>query len=162
MTTLACSEGLRMARSIEQTALQEAGPSEEARTLSAPLVEALWDSGLMQFMNPTAAGGHEPGFAELIETWLEMALQDVFVPWHRTYPLFTRESMRGGPLYRFGIMPLTGCGHAAWALGVARSAIDDVFELAREKTRMGDDNSIAHKLTFQRNLAHHEGMWRAN
>jgi alkylation response protein AidB-like acyl-CoA dehydrogenase len=290
MTTLACSEGLRMARSIEQIALQEAGPSEEARTLSAPLVEALWDSGLMQFMNPTAAGGHEPGFAELIETWLEMArqdgsmgwigianlpstafaaaylpdagfrevfaannnrvtmggqffpngtglqveggyrvtgawqfgsgtghseyvcagflpmdgdemlmgddgmplmqvavvpreevtftdgwhvqglkgtgsydykLQDVFVPTHRTYPLFTRDTMRGGPLYRFGIMPLTGCGHAAWALGVARSAIDDVVGLAREKTRMGDDSSIAHKLTFQRNLAHHEGMWRA-
>ena len=88
-------------------------------------------------------------------------LQDVFVPTHRTYPLFTRETVRGGPLYRFGIMPLTGCGHAAWALGVARSAIDDVVELARDKTRMGDDSSIAHKLTFQRNLAHHEGMWRA-
>ena len=58
-------------------------------------------------------------------------------------------------------MPLTGCGHAAWALGVARSAIDDVVALAREKTRMGEESSIAHKLTFQRDLAHHEGMWRA-
>jgi len=290
MNTSAISEGLRMARSIEDIALREAGPSEQARTLTAPLVEALWSSGLMQFMNPEVAGGHEPGFPELIETWIELArqdgslgwigianfpsacfaaaflpdagfeevftangnrvtmggqffpngtgtivdggyqvsgawqfgsgtghseyvcagflpmdgddmvmgedgmpvmlvavvprgeveftdgwhvqglkgtgsydykLQDVFVPAHRTYPLFTRETHRGGAIYRFGVMPLTGCGHAAWALGVARSAIDDVVELAKEKTRMGDDSSIAHKLTFQRNLAHHEGMWRA-
>ena len=279
-----------MARSLETTALREAGPSEAQRTLTAPLVQALWDSGLMQFMNPAAAGGREPGFAELIETWMEMARQDgslgwigianlpsacfaaaylpeegfaevfsahdnritmggqffpngtgnkvpggyevsgawqfgsgtghseyvcagflpmdgeemvvgddgmpvmlvavvpreqvtfndgwhvqglkgtgsydyelqqVFVPEYRTYPLFTREPRRGGDIYRFGVMPLTGCGHAAWALGVARSAIDDVVELAKEKTRMGEGNSIAHKLTFQRNLAHHEGMWRA-
>jgi alkylation response protein AidB-like acyl-CoA dehydrogenase len=88
-------------------------------------------------------------------------LRDVFVPAGRVYPLFTREPRRGGSLYRFGVMPLTGCGHAAWALGVARSAIDDVVELAREKTRMGEESSIAHKLTFQRDLAHHEGMWRA-
>ncbi len=282
--------GLEMARSVEEIALREAGPSEVARTLTSPLVEALWDSGLMQFMNPTEAGGSEPGFAELIDTWVELArqdgslgwigianfpsacfaaaflpdqgfdevfgandnrvtmggqffpngmgtrvdggyrvsggwqfgsgtghseyicagflpmdgddmvmaddgmplmmvavvpreevdfkdgwhvqglkgtgsydygLEDVFVPEHRTYPLFTRQPQRGGSLYRFGVMPLTGCGHAAWALGVARSAIDDVVALAQEKTRMGDESSIAHKLTFQRNLAHHEGMWRA-
>ncbi|MBK6737682.1 MAG: acyl-CoA dehydrogenase [Haliea sp.] len=290
MNAVAQSDGLRMARSIETVALAEAAPSEKNRTLTAPLVAALWDSGLMQFMNPAVAGGHEPGFAELIETWIEMArqdgslgwigianipsscfaaaylsdegfnaiftandnrvtmggqffpngtgetveggykvtgtwqfgsgtghseyvcagflpmdngqlvmatevmplmmvaivpraqvtftdgwhvqglkgtgsydynLQDVFVPASHTYPLLTREPLRGGPLYRFGVMPLTGCGHAAWALGVARSAIDDVRELAISKTRMGETSSIAHRLTFQRNLAHHEAMWRA-
>ena len=284
------SEGLRMARSIETLALAEAGPSEKNRTLTQPLVDALWDSGLMQFMNPSVAGGHEPGFAELIETWLEMArqdgslgwigianipsscfaaaylpddgfaeiftannnritmggqffpngtgekvdggykvtgawqfgsgtghseyvcagflpmdngqmvmlneemplmtvavvpreqvtftdgwnvqglkgtgsydynLQDVFVPDSHTYPLMSREPRRGGHLYRFGVLPLTACGHAAWALGVARSAIDDVRKLAISKTRMGESSSLAHRPTFQRNLAHHEGMWRA-
>ena len=290
MNAIAQSEGLRMARSIETIALAEAGPSEQNRTLTAPLVNALWDSGLMQFMNPKVAGGHEPGFAELIETWLEMArqdgslgwigianipsssfaaaylpdegyeavfsannnrvtmggqffpngmgekvdggykvtgawqfgsgtghseyvcagflpmdggqmvmaddvmplmmvavvpreqvtftdgwhvqglkgtgsydyeLKDIFVPASHTYPLFSREPQRGGAMYKFGVMPVTGCGHAAWALGVSRSAIDDVVELAISKTRMGEESSIAHKLTFQRNLAHHEGMWRA-
>jgi len=73
----------------------------------------------------------------------------------------TRTPRRGGPMYQFGVMPLTGCGHAAWALGVARSAIDDVRELAISKTRMGETTSVAHRLTFQRNLAHHEAMWRA-
>ena len=88
-------------------------------------------------------------------------LQEVFVPDSHTYPLMTREPRRGGHMYRFGVMALTGCGHAAWALGVARSAIDDVRELAISKTRMGESSSLAHRPTFQRNLAHHEAMWRA-
>jgi indole-3-acetate monooxygenase len=290
MNAIVQSEGLRMARSIETIALAEAGPSEQKRTLTKPMVDALWDSGLMQFMNPREAGGHEPGFAELIETWIEMArqdgslgwigianipsacfaaaylpeegfdtvfrahgnrvtmggqffpngmgdkvdggyrvtgawqfgsgtghseyvcagflpmdggamvmanevmplmmvaivprdqviftdgwhvqglkgtgsydyeLKDVFVPASHTYPLMTRAPLRGGAMYKFGVMPLTGCGHAAWALGVSRSAIDDVRELAIAKTRMGETTSVAHRLTFQRNLAHHEAMWRA-
>ncbi len=290
MRSIEPSEGLRMARSIEAVSSREAGPSERKRTLTPALVDALWESGLMQFMNPREAGGHEPGFDELIETWIELSrqdgslgwigianfpstcfaasylpdegfeevfsdhdnrvtmggqffpngtgkkvdggyrvtgawqfgsgtghsefvcagflpmdgdeivmgedglpmmlvavvpreevvftdgwhvqglkgtgsydyeLKDVLVPECRTYPLFTREPKRGGPFYSFGVMPITGCGHAAWALGVARSAIDDVVELAMEKTRMGEESSIAHKSTFQRNLAHHEAMWRA-
>lgn len=86
---------------------------------------------------------------------------DVFVPEYRTFELFTREARRGGPLFGLGVMPLTGTGHAAWALGVARSALDDVVALAQSKVRMGDMTTLAHKPTFQRNLAHHEGMWRA-
>jgi alkylation response protein AidB-like acyl-CoA dehydrogenase len=88
-------------------------------------------------------------------------VQDVFVPEYRTYPLFTREPHRGGKLFEMGIMPLTGAGHAAWALGTARSALDDVIELAATKTRMGEPSNLAGKPTFQRGLAHHEGMWRA-
>jgi alkylation response protein AidB-like acyl-CoA dehydrogenase len=290
MNATAPNPSLAMARSIEEIALQQAGPSEKNRTLTEPLVKALWDSGLMQFMNPSEAGGLEPGFAELIDTWVEMArqdgslgwigianfpsacfaaaylpddgfrevftdhgnrvtmggqffpngtgekveggykvsgawqfgsgtghseyvaagflpmdkgemvmadetmplmmvaivprdevkftdgwhvqglkgtgsynyeLQDIFVPAARTYPLLTRDPQRGGTTYKLGVMPLTGCGHAAWALGVARSAIDDVRDLAINKVRMGEASSVAHKPTFQRGLAHHEGMWRA-
>lgn len=290
-TSKTTSAGLAMARSIESIALAEAAPSEKNRTLTEPLVQSLWDSGLMQWMNPQQAGGNEPDFAELIETWIEMArqdgslgwigianlpsacfaaaylpdagfaevfsdndnrvtlagqffpngtgekvdggyrvtgawqfgsgtghsqyicagflpmdggemvmaadgempqmtvavvpreevtftdgwhvqglrgtgsynyeLSDVFVPEARTYPLFTRSPQRGGHLYKFGVMPLTACGHAAWALGVARSAIDDVIALAKEKTRMGEASSIAHKEGFQRDVAHFESMWRA-
>jgi len=83
------------------------------------------------------------------------------VPARRVFPLFTREPRRGGALFKLGVMPLTAAGHAAWALGVARSALDDVTALAIEKTRMGEASTLAHKMTFQRNLAHHEGMWRA-
>jgi alkylation response protein AidB-like acyl-CoA dehydrogenase len=87
--------------------------------------------------------------------------RELFVPEHRTFPLFTREPRRGGRVFELGIMPITAAGHAAWALGVSRSALDDVTALAASKTRMGDPTNLANKPTFQRGLAHHEGMWRA-
>jgi alkylation response protein AidB-like acyl-CoA dehydrogenase len=88
-------------------------------------------------------------------------LHDVIVPARRTYPLFTTEPHRGGRLYTMGVMPVVAAGHASWALGVSRSALDDTMSLAATKTRMGDSSSLALKPTFQRNLAHHEAMWRA-
>lgn len=88
-------------------------------------------------------------------------VRDAFVPAHRTYPLFTREHPRGGTAFDLGVMAITAAGHAAWALGTARSALDDVMELAETKQRMGEGSNLAAKTTFQRGLAHHEGMWRA-
>ncbi len=87
---------------------------------------------------------------------------DLFVPAARTFELFCRTPRRGGsPAFRMGLMPITAAGHASWALGVAKSTIDDVTELALTKVRMGDEASIAHRPSFQRNLAHHTAMWRA-
>jgi alkylation response protein AidB-like acyl-CoA dehydrogenase len=37
---------------------------------------------------------------------------------------------------RLGIMPLVAAGHAAWALSVARSTLDDMITLAKDKVRM--------------------------
>jgi len=44
---------------------------------------------------------------------------------------------------------------------VAKGMLDDVTELAATKVRMGDDASLAHRTTFQRNLSHHLAMWKA-
>jgi len=87
---------------------------------------------------------------------------DVFVPEARTFELFSRDPHRGeSAVFRMGLMPVTAAGHASWALGVAKSMLDDVRELAVTKVRMGDDGSIAHRTTFQRDLAHHTAMWKA-
>lgn len=43
---------LAAARSIRQTLEAEAGPSEAARTLTPAAVGALWESGLMTYLNP--------------------------------------------------------------------------------------------------------------
>ncbi|CAN5779618.1 acyl-CoA dehydrogenase family protein [soil metagenome] len=89
-------------------------------------------------------------------------VHDVVVPAHRTFPLFTREPLRGSSAaFRMGMMPITAAGHAGWALGVAKSMIDDVEELAASKVRMGDPAPLANKASFQRGLAHHLSMWRA-
>lgn len=279
-----------MVRSIETVVLEAADEAEAQRTLPPRVVDALWSSGLMQWMNPAVAAGQEPPMSEMLATWKELArldasvgwigianfpssafaasflpdegfdevfvqndfrvtlggqyapngvgevcdggyrlsgewnfgsgtghaeyvvggfipfrsgemivddsgmpdlliavmprsdvtftdnwdvtglrgtgsydynVADLFVPDHRVYQLFATEPLRGGPLYSMGILPITAAGHAAWALGVARGALDDIVALAGEKTRMGDETSVAHKLTFQRDLAHHEAMWRA-
>jgi indole-3-acetate monooxygenase len=276
---------------IADVVLAEAAPSERARTLSPRLVEAMWDVGLMQHMNPAEAGGSELGIRDMIETWLAMAaldgsfgwtglanfsstascaaylpdagfaevfggpgarvtiggqyapngqgvaaeggirlsgnwsfgsgtghsafiaagylpftdgelqwlapgmpdlrvailpraevtftdgwhvqglkgtgsydyqLRDCFVPAHRTFPLFASEPRRGrAPTFRMGLMPITAAGHAAWALGVAKSMLDDVSQLAASKVRMGDLATLASRAAFQGGLAHHTAMWRA-
>jgi alkylation response protein AidB-like acyl-CoA dehydrogenase len=290
MTTVTVN-GPEAARTLRELVAEESAESERNRTLTNRTVDALWGSGLMQWANPTEAGGCEPSFAEMIDTWIELAWQDgslgwigianlpsaaacaaylpdegfdevftghghrvtaggqffpnglgetveggyritgawnfgsgtghaeyvaagfmptvggemilddegippllvavipreeivftdgwhvqglkgtgsydynvtdLFVPGYRTFELFTRTPHRGGsPAFRMGLMPVTAAGHASWALGVAKSMLDDVTELARTKVRMGDEASIAHKPSFQRGLSHHLAMWKA-
>ncbi|CAN5454803.1 acyl-CoA dehydrogenase family protein [soil metagenome] len=279
------------ARDLRDLVRTQAGESERLRTLSPSVVDALWDSGLMTSFNPGAAGGVEPSFAEMIDTWIEMAWQDgsfgwigianlpssfaaasylpeegfaevftananqvtmggqfapngqglvvdggyrltgawnfgsgtghaayiaagfipmdngeirwisegipelmvallprhevtftdgwhvqglkgtgsydynvadVYVPASRTFRLFTREPLRGtSGAGRMGMMAVTAAGHAAWALGVAKSMLDDVQELAATKFRMSDMAALASRPTFQKNLSHHVAAWRA-
>ena len=282
---------LVLARGMRGLVQAEAAESERRRTLTPPIVDELWASGLMSAFNPVAAGGMEPSFTEMIETWIEMAwqdgsfgwigianlpsafaaatylsdegfaevftardnhvtmggqyfpngqgaavsggyrlsgswsfgsgtghaeyvcagffpmddgemrwvaegmpdmqvavipreditfkdgwhvqglkgtgsydygIEDVFVPSSRTFPLFSREPYRGSsPAARMGLMPMTAAGHASWALGVAKSMLDDVQELAATKFRMSDMASLATRPTFQKGLAHHVAAWRA-
>jgi hypothetical protein len=287
----AAPTGVAAARTLRDLVAREAPLSEQNRTLTTATVDALWSSGLMRWCNPVEAGGSEPGFGEMIETWIELAWQDgsvgwigianlpsaaacaaylpaegfeevftahdcrvtvggqffpnglgemteggyrvtgawnfgsgtghseyvaagfipttggemvtgddgipsllvavipreeivftdgwnvqglkgtgsydyqvddVFVPASRTFELFDRRPQRGGSAaFRMGLIPITAAGHASWALGVAKSMLDDVTELAATKVRMGDEASIAHRATFQRNLAHHTALWKA-
>jgi len=280
-----------LARGMRDLVRAEAAESERMRTLTGAIVEEMWASGLMSAFNPVAAGGVEPSFAQMIETWIEMAWQDgsfgwigianlpssfaaaaylsdegfaevftahdnhvtmggqffpngqgtvvdggyrltgswsfgsgighsqyvaagffpmdngemrwisegipdmqvailprhdisfndgwyvqglkgtgsydysvedVFVPERRTFPLFVREPRRGtSPATRMGLMPVTAAGHASWALGVAKSMLDDVQDLAASKFRMSDMASLASRPTFQKGLAHHVAAWRA-
>ena len=88
--------------------------------------------------------------------------QDVFVPEYRTMELFTRKPFRGtSAATRMGLMAVTAAGHASWALGVAKSMLDDVEELAATKVRMSDMATLASRPTFQKGLAHHVAAWRA-
>ncbi len=290
-TTEVGAHVVALARGMRDLVRSEAAESERMRTLTAPIVDEMWASGLMSAFNPVAAGGLEPSFAQMIETWIEMAWQDgsfgwigianlpssfaaaayladdgfaevftahdnhvtmggqffpngqgavvdggyrlsgawsfgsgighsqyvaagffpmdngemrwisegvpdmqvavvaraeisfndgwhvqglkgtgsydysaddVFVPERRTFPLFVREPRRGtSPATRMGLMPVTAAGHASWALGVAKSMLDDVQELAATKFRMSDMASLASRPTFQKGLAHHVASWRA-
>jgi alkylation response protein AidB-like acyl-CoA dehydrogenase len=279
------------ARGMRDLVRAEAAESERLRTISPAIVEEMWARDLMPAFNPKAAGGVEPSFSEMIDTWIEMAWQDgsfgwigianlpstfaaatylpddgfaevftgndnritiggqyfpngqgaavaggyrlsgawsfgsgtghsayigagffpmddgemrwvsegipdmrvafvprdevtftdgwhvqglkgtgsydytitdVFVPECRTIPLFVREPARGSsPASRMGLMPVTAAGHASFALGVAKSMLDDVEEIAATKVRMSDMATLATRQTFQKGLAHHVAAWRA-
>ena len=41
----------------------------------------MWSSGLLRHMNPAEAGGDEPSFADMIETWIDMAALDGSFGW---------------------------------------------------------------------------------
>jgi indole-3-acetate monooxygenase len=81
MSDAATVGGVAAAHSLRDLTAQEAPLSEEARTLTAREVEALWESGLMQWANPKAAAGSEPSLTEMIDTWIELAWQDGSVGW---------------------------------------------------------------------------------
>ncbi|ETW21891.1 acyl-CoA dehydrogenase family protein [Mycobacterium gastri] len=293
MTSTAEASGrvVALARGMRELVRAEAAESERKRTLTDPIVDEMWATGLMSALSPVAAGGVEPPLADMIEMWIEMAWQDgsfgwigianlpsrfaaatylpddgfaevftahdnqvtmggqffpngqgtavvggyrlsgswsfgsgighsqyiaagffpmdnaemrwisegipdmqvavvprhdiqfndgwyvqglkgtgsydysakdVFVPRSRTFPLFTREPYRGSsPATRMGLMPVTAAGHASWALGVAKSMLDDVADLAATKYRMSDMAPLASRPTFQKGLAHHVAAWRA-
>jgi indole-3-acetate monooxygenase len=290
-TVEAADRVVGLARGMRELVNAQAAESERARTLTTEIVDEMWASGLMTAFNPVEAGGVEPSFSEMIETWIEMAwqdgsfgwvgianlpsafaaaaylpdegfaevftahqnrvtmggqffpngqgtavdggftlsgawsfgsgtghaeyvaagffpmddgemrwisegvpdmrvavipreeisfndgwfvqglkgtgsydysVQDVFVPEHRTFALFSRDPLRGSsPATRMGLMPVTAAGHASWALGVAKSMLDDVQDLAATKFRMSDMASLASRQTFQKGLAHHVAAWRA-
>jgi indole-3-acetate monooxygenase len=62
-----------LARGMRDLVRTEAGESERMRTLTPAIVDQMWACGLMSAFNPVAAGGVEPSFTEMIETWIEMA-----------------------------------------------------------------------------------------
>jgi alkylation response protein AidB-like acyl-CoA dehydrogenase len=56
----------------------------------------------------------------------------------RTFWLFDGEPRCGGGVYRLGVVGFAGIGHAGWALGVARRALDEIQQiLASGRARIG-------------------------
>jgi alkylation response protein AidB-like acyl-CoA dehydrogenase len=78
-----------------------------------------------------------------------------FVEAGYTFPLLTPTVNRGGPIYRLGVLGLTSAGHAAFALGVGRHALDEVAEIARSKQRLGA-TPVHDQQLFQYDYAFHD------
>jgi alkylation response protein AidB-like acyl-CoA dehydrogenase len=92
-------------------------------------------------------------------------VRGVHVPEGFTFPLLGKEPRRGGEtfraIFRLGMMPLTAAGHAAFALGVGRRALDEIHVIASTRQRMGDPTALAGRITFQRDYARAEAKLRA-
>ena len=68
--------GAALVNAMANVVLAEAAASEKARTLTAPIVEAMWEAGLMAHLKPVEAGGAEPTFTDMVDTWQRMAHLD--------------------------------------------------------------------------------------
>jgi alkylation response protein AidB-like acyl-CoA dehydrogenase len=84
---------------------------------------------------------------------IDYVLDAVFVPEELSHPVLIKEPVRGGGLYRLGIINFAGMCHAGWGLGVGRRLLDELRGLVVAKAgRAG---------TFTDSNAFHEGFAEA-
>jgi indole-3-acetate monooxygenase len=77
-----------------------------------------------------------------------------------SFLLLEATKRRGGPVYDIGLFGLTAVGHAAFALGVGRRAMDEIVEVARAKQRLGAE-PIGDQQLFLHDFAMHDAALRA-
>ncbi len=107
---------------------------------------------------------------EIFDTWHTMGLRgtgsneygvtDLFIPTSRSAALLT-DTPLATPLYQFPIFGLLGIGIASVALGIARSAMDQVLALANQKVPQGSSRLLAERASTQEHLARSEARWQA-
>ena len=109
--------------------------------------------------------------AEIIDAWQvrglrgtgshHFAVSDLFVPRERTVWSVTDPPREPGPLYVFPTVLLFACGFASVAIGTARSALDDLIELAGGKTPRGTKGVLRDQALVQSQVGHAEAHLRA-
>ena len=109
------------------------------------------------------------GKAKLIDNWdvlglratgsIDYTTDNVFVPEAYTHMATTEEPLRGGNLFRLGIIGFAGLCHSGWACGIGRRVLDELAAVAVE--RAGRGGALADSTSFQEQFAHAEGGYRA-
>ncbi|MDY7104784.1 MAG: acyl-CoA dehydrogenase family protein [Actinomycetota bacterium] len=107
--------------------------------------------------------------AELVDNWdvlglratgsIDYEITDVHVPAAFTHEGPTEEPLRGGDVFRLGIMHFALIGHSGWALGVTRRMLDDLAELVHAK--LGRPGTMAESATFHAAYGEAEAKWHA-
>lgn len=88
-------------------------------------------------------------------------VDEVFVSEPFTFPLLEWVQQRGGPALALGLFAITAAGHAGFALGVGRRALDEIIGLARTRTRMAAIEPISAQELYQYELGMHDCALRA-
>ena len=58
--TLVGDTGADLVAAMSDIVIDQAEASEQARTITAPIIDAMWDNGLMRYLNPAAGRRAEP------------------------------------------------------------------------------------------------------
>src|SRR6185436_8695708 len=102
----------------------------------------------------------------IVDTWTvsglrgtgshDLEVADVFVPAERAVSLITDRPVAEGPLFRFPVFGLLALGIAAVALGIARTAIDELVRIAGGKTPTGSKRLLGERGVVQMQVAQAE------
>lgn len=127
---------------------------------------AAWVSGTAAVVRHGAATDERRVFVvprsavEVHDTWhvaglrgtgsCDFSVADLLVDEAFTWDIEQASPRRGGAVYRLGLPGFVTNEHAAFALGVARRALDVVTEVAASKSRGLKPALLAHRQTFQR------------
>jgi alkylation response protein AidB-like acyl-CoA dehydrogenase len=85
----------------------------------------------------------------------DYTISEQFIEDGRTFWLFDGEPRSGGGVYRLGVVGFAGIGHAGWALGVARRALDEIHDiLAAGRSRIGG-GEMRDEQVIQRSFSQH-------
>jgi indole-3-acetate monooxygenase len=108
---------------------------------------------------------------EVIDTWHvsglrgtgshDITVADATAPAERSASLFTDRPREPGPLYAFPVFGLLALAIAGVMLGIGRAAIEDLVELAVDKTPTAGRRSLADRATTQAQLAAADASLRA-
>jgi alkylation response protein AidB-like acyl-CoA dehydrogenase len=109
------------------------------------------------------------GKAKLIDNWdvlglratgsIDYTTDNVFVPEAYTHMATTEEPLRGGDLYRIGIIGFAGLCHSGWACGIGRRVLDELIAAVAEKA--GRPGTVADSASFHEGLANVEAVMRS-
>ena len=83
----------------------------------------------------------------------DYTIREQFIEEGRTFWLFECEPRSGGAVYHLGAVAFAGIGHAGWALGCARRALDEIRAIAGGgRARIGG-TAMKDQQVFQRALS---------
>ena len=91
----------------------------------------------------------------------DYAVDNVRIDAGYTFDLIGGQPQRGGATYQLGVLGLTSAGHAGFALGVGRRALDEIVALAGGKQRMGAARPLADQPRFQYELGYWDAAMRS-
>ena len=91
---------------------------------------------------------------------IDYEIPEQFIDAGWTFPLLAAEVHRGGPVFHLGVLSLTSVGHAAFALGAGKRAMEEITTIVRAKHRLGAD-PVRDQQLFQHDYAMHDAAMRS-
>jgi alkylation response protein AidB-like acyl-CoA dehydrogenase len=88
-------------------------------------------------------------------------MRDCFSPPGSSFLFAAPVRLRGGRIFELGVIALTAVGHAGWAIGVGRRALDELRAIAKTKVRMGAGSFLKDSERFLHELGTLESRLRS-